>query len=93
MSHDITRVRASASVESHDGTLPSVLATVLRSEGPGIGQEVPGRVRRSSWSPDSGPLIYSHTLTSKNGRSVTGHGFTPEGAEEDALQGWMRGEG
>lgn len=51
------------------------------------------KATRSAWGEDGGPLIYSHTLTGKNGRSVTGLGFTPEGAEEDAMQAWMRGEG
>lgn len=93
MSHDITRVRASAPIESHDGAVPSVLATVLRSEGQGAGEEVPGRIFRAAWDADGGPPIYSHTLYSKNGRTVTGIGWSPEGAEQDALQGWMRGEG
>lgn len=82
-----------APAEPDVGAIPGVLATVLRSEGEGIGQEVPTRVRRAAWALDGGPPIYSHTLASKNGRSVTGHGFTLEGAEEDAMQGWMRGEG
>lgn len=46
-----------------------------------------------AWGEGTGPLIYTATLTAKNGRKVNGMGFTPEGAEEDALQGWMRGEG
>lgn len=59
-------------------------------EGFGIGRLV---VSRSAWDADGGPPIYTHTLTSRNGRGVTGHGYTPEAAEEDALKAWLRGEG
>lgn len=45
------------------------------------------------WGEGTGPLIYTATLTAKNGRSVTGMGYTPVAAEEDAMQAWMRGEG
>lgn len=57
------------------------------SGSPGVAVEV------RAWGEGTGPLLYTATLTAKNGRSVNGMGYTPEAAEEDALKAWMRGEG
>lgn len=59
----------------------------------GVVDEGEPTATRSAWGEDGGPLIFSYTLTAKNGRSVNGMGYTPVAAEEDAMQAWMRGEG
>lgn len=85
------------------GPSGSVEAPLLApGEGYGLGRPIAegfappadgSHVEVRAWGEGTGPLIYTATLTAKNGRSVTGMGYTPVAAEEDAMQAWMRGEG
>ena len=100
MTHGLPTARAIAPGPSiHDTSMGGV----RNLEGEAVREAVSGIRRPSSaaeggdvevraWGEGTGPVLYTATITAKNGRSVNGVGYTPEGAEEDALQAWMRGE-